>query len=51
MIEPAGRLSSARTPISASSAVIDSAGLWLMPSLQRKNIIPAGQCRAMIPAS
>jgi hypothetical protein len=28
-----------------------SAGLWLMPFLQRKKIAPAGQRRAMIPAS
>ena len=38
--------SSARTPRSASSTVIDSAGLWLMPSLQRRKIMPEGQCRA-----
>jgi hypothetical protein len=40
-----------RTSAAASSAVMASAGLWLMPFLQRKKIAPAGQRRAMIPAS
>src|SRR5262249_50951967 len=54
----AQRASSRRTvssiaskPASASSAVICSAGLWLMPSLQRTKIMPDGQCLAMMPAS
>ena len=43
--------SSTRTPTSASSTVIDSAGLWLMPSLQRRKIMPDGHSLAIIMAS
>ena len=48
MVDPAQTPSAPPSPISQSSAVIDSSGLWLTPPLQRRNSMPAGHSAPMI---
>jgi hypothetical protein len=46
-------MKSANTPIAICASVVfkDSAGLWLMPPLQRTNSIATGQMVESVPAS